>query len=85
MSDNPHAEVEADFVKSLIGPDAVPEAIIAIVQYVSADGQSLHSVYYRIDDITVPQALGLVELAKYDIMGDNRVGWADSHWRDDDA
>ena len=85
MTDCPHAGPEAAFTESLVGPNAIPEAIITVVQYLDADGESRNCVYYRIDDITVPPALGLIELAKFDIMGDHRVGWADGHWREDDA
>lgn len=79
---NYESDQERDYIESVIGSEAIPEAVIVIVQYVSPEGEHLTSVKSNTDDIPAPWAVGLVEMAKMDVMGMARIGPHDPHWQE---
>jgi hypothetical protein len=55
-----------------------------VAQYLSSEGECESVVLYDLGDTTAPQMVGLIELAKFDVMGDARIGPHDDHWAEED-
>lgn len=76
-------KAEKKYVEKLIGSDALPVAWIMVVEYISPEGEATLIVRTHTADVSAGTALGMLEMAKQDVMGIKSVGPFDPAWQDE--
>lgn len=73
------------WLKASLPEGTLPVAVVASVYYIGEDSTTpLTATLLHIDNIGAVAAIGMVELAKFDLMGKFQCGPHDPWWRDHD-
>lgn len=63
---------------------SILEGTVTVAQFAAIDGDLQSITIWNTDEMTNPQVIGLLELAKFDVMGAAAIGPFDAHWAEGD-
>lgn len=71
------------FLDEVIGDGVMPDSMVVIVSYMLPDGEPVTATHQWSDDTPAVKLLGMLEMAKMDVMGASGCGPFDPAWRSD--
>jgi hypothetical protein len=72
------------FLDELIKDGVMPDSMVVVASFIQPDGSPATATYHWTDDVPIVKVLGMLEMAKFDVMGAAGCGPFDPAWERDD-